>query len=144
MNPATPDDVFDLMDSHFTSAALGAATELGLFWRLREQPLACDTGRYSEAVFRKVHAALRPGGRLVIANQFAPSEGVAHPARLDWAFLASMRDPDSAVLTAAEVESRVTRAGFQVLSECTLASRKPDRWSRQWVVIEASRQRFGQ
>ncbi|MHC4100283.1 MAG: methyltransferase, partial [Planctomycetota bacterium] len=39
MKPATPDDVFDLMDAHYTSAALGAAMELGLFWQLQKQPL---------------------------------------------------------------------------------------------------------
>ena len=104
-----------------------------------DMALACDTGRYSEAVFRKVHAALRPGGRLAIANQFAPAEGVAHPARLDWAFLASMRDPDSAVLTAAKVQMRLTQAGFQVLSERTLPPRAPDRWTGGWVLIEASK-----
>ncbi|MHC4767877.1 MAG: methyltransferase family protein [Planctomycetota bacterium] len=39
MNPVTSDDVLDLMDSHFASAALCAAMELGLFWLLRERPL---------------------------------------------------------------------------------------------------------
>ena len=39
MKPATTDDVLDLMDSNFTSAALGAAMELGLFWRLEGNPM---------------------------------------------------------------------------------------------------------
>jgi demethylspheroidene O-methyltransferase len=39
MKPKTTDDVLDLMDSNFTSAALGAAMELGLFWLLEETPL---------------------------------------------------------------------------------------------------------
>jgi len=39
MKPGTTDDVFDLMDSYVTSAALNAAMELGLFWLLAEQPL---------------------------------------------------------------------------------------------------------
>ena len=38
MKPATTDEVLDLMDASFTSAALGAAMELGLFWLLEEQP----------------------------------------------------------------------------------------------------------
>ncbi|MHC4083496.1 MAG: methyltransferase, partial [Planctomycetota bacterium] len=104
-----------------------------------DMALACDTGRYSEAVFRKVHTALKPGGRLVVADQLAPAEGVAHPARLDWAFLASMRDPDSPVTTAAKVQTRLTQAGFKFLSESALLPGTPDRWSGEWVVIEASR-----
>jgi predicted transcriptional regulator len=39
MKPVTVDDVFDLLDLHITSAALGTAMELGLFWLLVEQPL---------------------------------------------------------------------------------------------------------
>jgi predicted O-methyltransferase YrrM len=104
-----------------------------------DMALACDTGRYSEAVFHKVHAALKPGGRLAVADQFAPAEGVAHPARLDWAFLTSMRDPDSAFVTAAKVQMRLTQAGFKVLSESALPTRTPDRWCGEWTVIEASR-----
>jgi ubiquinone/menaquinone biosynthesis C-methylase UbiE len=108
-----------------------------------DMALACDTGRYSEAVFRKVHAALKTDGRLVVADQLAPAEGVAHPARLDWAFLASMRDPDSPVTTAAKVRTRLTQAGFSFLSERALPREAPDRWSGEWVVIEACRERFG-
>jgi demethylspheroidene O-methyltransferase len=44
--PTTPDDVLDLMDASFDSAALGLAMELGLFWLLEDQPLE------SEAVAR--------------------------------------------------------------------------------------------
>jgi cyclopropane fatty-acyl-phospholipid synthase-like methyltransferase len=39
MKPVTVDDVFDLLDSYITSAALGTAMELGIFWLLAEQPL---------------------------------------------------------------------------------------------------------
>ena len=38
LKPATTDEVLDLMDASFTSAALGAAMELGLFWLLEKQP----------------------------------------------------------------------------------------------------------
>jgi hypothetical protein len=75
----------------------------------------------------------------VVADQLAPAEGVAHPARLDWAFLASMRDPDSPVTTAAKVRTRLTQAGFSFLSERALPREAPDRWSGEWVVIEACR-----
>ena len=39
MKPVTTDDVLDLMDASFTSAALCAALELGLFWLLESRPL---------------------------------------------------------------------------------------------------------
>lgn len=39
MKPGTTDDVLDLMDAAFTSTALGAAMELGLFWLLRMRPM---------------------------------------------------------------------------------------------------------
>jgi len=39
VKPTTPDDVLDLLDASFPSAALGAAMELGLFWLLDAQPL---------------------------------------------------------------------------------------------------------
>jgi SAM-dependent methyltransferase len=39
MKPATTEEVLELMDACFTSAALGAAIELGLFWLLDRQSL---------------------------------------------------------------------------------------------------------
>ncbi len=39
MKPRTADDVFELMDSYVTSAAVNAALQLGLFWLLAERPL---------------------------------------------------------------------------------------------------------
>jgi len=44
--------------------------------------LECDVGVYGEALWRKLKAALNPGGRLVIIDQFAPADGVAPPSRL--------------------------------------------------------------
>ena len=39
MKPKSSDDILDLLDASFASAALGAALELGLFWLLEERPL---------------------------------------------------------------------------------------------------------
>lgn len=39
MKPATTENIFELLDGGFTSAALGAALELGLFWSLDGKPL---------------------------------------------------------------------------------------------------------
>lgn len=40
MQPTTTDQVLDLLDASFTSAALAAALELGLFWLIDDQPLS--------------------------------------------------------------------------------------------------------
>lgn len=42
MRPSTADEVLDLLDLPFHSAALGAALELGLFWQLDQQPLEAE------------------------------------------------------------------------------------------------------
>jgi predicted TPR repeat methyltransferase len=39
MKPATAEDILDLMDAGYISAAVGAAMELGLFWLLDEHPM---------------------------------------------------------------------------------------------------------
>jgi predicted O-methyltransferase YrrM len=79
--------------------------------------LQCDVGVYSEALFRKLWAALNQGGRLVIVDHFALAENVASPARLYWTFLDSLADSDFSVTTAAEIQTQLTQVGFYLLSE---------------------------
>lgn len=43
MRLTTADDVFELMNSYVTSAAVNAAMELGLFWLLAERPLEAQS-----------------------------------------------------------------------------------------------------
>jgi predicted transcriptional regulator/SAM-dependent methyltransferase len=40
MKPVTTDEILEVLEGSFTSAALGAAFELGLFWLLEEKPLS--------------------------------------------------------------------------------------------------------
>jgi len=40
MQPATTDQILEILEAPFTSAALGTAFELGLFWLLEDQPLS--------------------------------------------------------------------------------------------------------
>jgi ubiquinone/menaquinone biosynthesis C-methylase UbiE len=101
--------------------------------------LMCDVGPYSEAHFRRIRAALKPDGRLVIVDQFAPAAGVAPATCLVWAFQGSLENPDSSYRTAAEVKSWLAQAGFQLLSERPLPSRGTERWSDGWVLIEAGK-----
>lgn len=99
--------------------------------------LECDSGPYTEAFFRKVRTVLNPGGRLAIVYQLAPAEGIAPQPWLHWAFLASLENPDHAVLTAERVRKRLKRAGYEVASECTLPPGDALRWSGDWMLIEA-------
>lgn len=40
MKPETTEDILELLDGYFVSAALGAALELGVFWLLADKPLS--------------------------------------------------------------------------------------------------------
>ncbi len=91
--------------------------------------LECDVGVHSGALFRKLQAALNPGGRLVIVDMLTPAEGVAPPSRLHWAFRDSLEDPDFTIPTVADIQAQLTQVGFQPLSKYTLSS--------GWIVIEA-------
>jgi SAM-dependent methyltransferase len=80
----------------------------------------CDVGVYSERLFRRVEAAMDRGGRLVIADVFAPAPGVAPPSRVHWLFERSLSDPRFATETAGDVETMLQGAGFQLLSRETM------------------------
>jgi SAM-dependent methyltransferase len=101
--------------------------------------LACDVGTFGESLLHKIRAALDPGGRLVIVDLFAPSEGVAPSAWLYWAVLASLENPDFSLLTVAQVQDRLTNAGFQLLAERSLPHGEIKRWSGDWTMIEAQK-----
>jgi SAM-dependent methyltransferase len=101
--------------------------------------LECDVNVYSEALFRKVWAALNPGGRFVIVDQLAPERGVAPPSRLHWAFQGSMIDPEFAFPTAAEIRAQLEGAGFQRVSHRTLPPIQggTQRFTSDTALIEA-------
>jgi ubiquinone/menaquinone biosynthesis C-methylase UbiE len=82
--------------------------------------LKCDVFVDSEALYRKLWAVLNPSGRLVIVDHFAPAEDVVSPARLYWTFLDSLADPDVGVMTLAQLQTQLTRAGFQLLPESSV------------------------
>jgi len=101
--------------------------------------LECDINVYSEALFRKIWNALKPGGRLVIVDQFAPAEGVAPSSRLHWAFQNSMVNPDFHFPTAIEIQTLLTQSGFQILSmgALSLAAEMNTRFLNDFALIEA-------
>jgi len=106
-----------------------------------EMILECDVNVYGDALFRKVRASLRPGGRFVIIDLFAPEDGVAPPERVHWAFYGSLADPEHSYPTAAEVKGQLSDAGFTLLSERTLrrVGRERTRFVSGLSVIEARR-----
>ncbi len=77
--------------------------------------LVCDVGVFDEALFRKLWAALKLGGRFVIVEHFAPEENVAPPQRLHWAFRDSMVDPDFSVYTLHQIKEQLSQVGFELL-----------------------------
>lgn len=101
--------------------------------------LECDVDVYSTELFRKVRAALNPGGRLVIVDYFAPAEGVAPRSRLHWAFEGSMHDPEFAFATANKVRGMLEAAGFQHFTQEQLnpVARPCRRFLDGLVMIEA-------
>jgi len=101
--------------------------------------LECDVDVYSEPLFRKVWAALKPGGRFVIVDQLAPAEGVAPPSRVHWAFQGSLTDPKFNFLTAADIQAQLEEAGLQLLSQGTLPQIRgvTERFTSGLVLIEA-------
>jgi SAM-dependent methyltransferase len=101
--------------------------------------LLCDAGPHSEGLFRKIHAVLNPDGRLVIVDHFVSAPEIAPPSCLFWAFQGSLENPSLAYTTTSEIEARLTRANYQVLSESTLPPKGVLRWSSDWVVIEAKK-----
>jgi SAM-dependent methyltransferase len=83
--------------------------------------LECDVGLYGEDMMRRIRAALKPGGRLVIVDYFAPAPGRAHPSRVHWAFVNSLRDPELSYTTADDVRAQLAQAGFNIEQEQTLS-----------------------
>ncbi|MFH0778168.1 MAG: methyltransferase [Candidatus Eisenbacteria bacterium] len=99
--------------------------------------LECDVGVCSEALFRKVHTVLNPGGRLVIVDQFAAPDGEVSPSRIQWEFRNSMVNPNSALRTVADIRALLGKTGYRVLSTRVLPAGAPRRWTGGWQVIEA-------
>jgi SAM-dependent methyltransferase len=100
--------------------------------------LECDVNVYTVGLFRKIKDTLLPGGRLVIVDQFAPADGVAHPARTHWAFGGSLSRPEYSPPTVAGTKTQLIEAGFHLLAERVLppAPSPSTRFSTEMTLIE--------
>ena len=100
--------------------------------------LFCDAGPYQESLFRKIHGALNPAGRLVIVDQFTQDENVALPSRLSWSFLGSLHNSETTGFsTVTPVKELLAQVGFQDISEKPVPYEEYVRWNSDWVVLEA-------
>jgi demethylspheroidene O-methyltransferase len=98
--------------------------------------LYCDVGEYDEALFRKLHKSLNPGGLLVIVDKFGSEKGLPHPSRVHWALLTALSGFAPEELCADDVQAMLRRVGFKKPS----AAKLPDvasRWSSGWTRIVA-------
>jgi SAM-dependent methyltransferase len=101
----------------------------------------CDGGPLDEALFRRIHAALNPGGRLVIVNQLAPRENQAAGSHFLWAFLSSLEYPQETIqfTTTEMVRARLERAGFRECSTAAVPYTDPLRWNLDWTMLIAKK-----
>ena len=85
--------------------------------------LECDVGVYSETIFRRVWGALKPGGRLVIIDEFPTSLREDDAQQRRYAFYRAMTDfpvADHMRTSIAQVQAMLARAGFRLSVERSL------------------------
>lgn len=101
----------------------------------------CDSGPFSESLFRKIHSALHPNGRLVIVSQFAQNPTHAPISHLFWAFLSSLEYPAQTIHfpTSDTVQTCLQQVGFRDFSTTALPYSGPLRWNRDWIMLEAQK-----
>jgi SAM-dependent methyltransferase len=101
--------------------------------------LLCDTNASSDALFRKIHAALNPDGRLLLVEQFSPSPDRVVSSHSVWTFLSSLEYPRQAIhyKTSAEAKTQLEQAGFRDISIVPVPGKDDLRWNSDWILLEA-------
>jgi len=100
--------------------------------------IECDVGLYNEALFRRVRAALVPGGRFLIVDQLRLNDDLP-PPHLEWALEGSLRDPDFAAPTVRAIVALLEALGFVNASHEPLSGSagEVDRLHDRMTLIEA-------
>jgi cyclopropane fatty-acyl-phospholipid synthase-like methyltransferase len=104
-----------------------------------DMAMLCDTGASSDTLFRKIHAALNPNGRLILVEQFASKQDCVAPSHLVWTFLSSLEFPNQTIdYTTSETATNCLRqAGFRDISVIPIPSRDDLRWNSDWIALDA-------
>jgi SAM-dependent methyltransferase len=103
--------------------------------------LECDVNLYDADLLRKVWASLRPGGRFVIVDQFAPAEGVAPAGRAHWALENALADARFTFPTVQGVRHLLCTTGFRIRAEQSLkvAGTPCSRFTEEMTLMEAEK-----
>jgi ubiquinone/menaquinone biosynthesis C-methylase UbiE len=103
--------------------------------------LECDVDVYDTALLQNVRAALDPGGRYLVVDQFAPRDGDVAPSRAHWAFARSMLDPTYTPMSLPRFRDLLESNGFDVVKESRLepSPGAGARFARGVTVLEARR-----
>jgi 2-hydroxy-4-(methylsulfanyl)butanoate S-methyltransferase len=100
--------------------------------------LECDVAIYSEALFRGILDALRPGGRFVIVDELETDGEPPDRSQLAWAMVRTLADPDWQAPTVGRVETLLAAAGFGPVRRTQLPPRPGvGGLTRGAVVLEA-------
>jgi cyclopropane fatty-acyl-phospholipid synthase-like methyltransferase len=104
-----------------------------------DRVLYCDVGVYDEALFRRIHKTLNPGGHLVIVGRFATDPARGIPSTLVWGFLGSLEYPSGFVhfATLESIQEQLRNAGFSGIISYSLPAQEVLRWEEEWSIVEA-------
>ncbi len=81
--------------------------------------------RSSRALFRRIHRALRPGGRLAIADMIPNDERTGPPFALIFAINMLLNTEEGDTFTLAEYKAWLTEAGFARVETADIGSHSP-------------------
>jgi SAM-dependent methyltransferase len=93
--------------------------------------LECDLSVHDAALFTKLAASLRPGGRLAILDQFAPAPGIVPPERVLWRFQGALLENTFETPTVAELRIWLAEAGLVLRDEGEIES--------NWILLVAEK-----
>jgi predicted O-methyltransferase YrrM len=92
----------------------------------------CDAGPNSEAMFRKLGEALKPGGQLIIVDRMLAAGQIPRAPLVHWMFCGAMEEPDYDHVTVEDIRERLRKVGFEIVSEAVFT----DFIDEEWTVIE--------
>jgi SAM-dependent methyltransferase len=104
--------------------------------------LLCDLGFTSDTIFRKAHAALKPVGRLVMVEKFAPNKTSPPPSRLLSAFIGALENPGQTndFTTVEDAQTQLRQSGFGDFKVSSVPHEDDLLWNLDWTLLQARKQ----